>query len=146
MINIKFFVFAAIAVISTTSCVFAEAIDLEGNPIAIQGYDAVSYHALGGPAKGYASHSYKWRGFVWYFATEKNMELFKKSPEEYAPQYYGYCSCAVSKGYLSGSNPNVYSIVGNKVYLFVSEDVKINWLRDFTKNLEVADLNWKKIQ
>ena len=62
--------------------------DLSG--VAVKGYDPVAYFTDAKPVKGRAEFEYHWQGAEWRFANAKHLELFKATPEKYAPQYGGY--------------------------------------------------------
>ena len=53
------------------------------------------------------------------FSSEKNLALFKESPEKYIPQYGGYCAYAIAakktKMYIDAE---AYEIRDGKLYLF----------------------------
>jgi YHS domain-containing protein len=65
-------------------------INTDGKGLAIKGYDTVAYFTEGKPVKGKGEFSFEWKGTKWLFSNRKNMELFAKNPEKYAPQYGGY--------------------------------------------------------
>jgi hypothetical protein len=56
----------------------------------------------------------------WHFATQANLEVFKRSPEIYAPQYGGHGAMSVSRGFLSDSDPQIYTVFKERLYLFYS--------------------------
>ena len=58
--------------------------------VAIKGYDTVAYFTEGRAVKGQSKFSYSWNDAEWYFASAENRDLFKASPEDYAPKYGGY--------------------------------------------------------
>lgn len=66
---------------------------------AINGYDAVTYFKESKPVKGKKEYTHQWNGTTWYFASQQNLNDFKKQPEKYAPQYGGYCAYGMSNGY-----------------------------------------------
>jgi YHS domain-containing protein len=71
--------------------VFALApVNLDKGGIAIKGYDPVAYFIEQRPVKGSQDLSYMWNGAEWWLSTQEHLELFKKEPEKYAPQYGGY--------------------------------------------------------
>lgn len=94
--------------------------------VAIQGFDPVAYQA-GRAAAGNAEWSTHFQGSRWHFSSPENLELFKKAPDRYAPQFGGFCAFAVSKGLTADSNPEVFAVEGGKTYLFDSEGVKADW-------------------
>lgn len=111
--------------------------------IAIDGFDPIAYYNEGQAIKGNESFTYAWNESTWYFKTEANRDLFSSSPEKYAPQYGGYCGFAVSTGFTAKTNPEFFEIIDGKLYLFSAEDVKTEWKKDLSNNLNSCDKNWK---
>jgi YHS domain-containing protein len=124
---------------SQESSVYAE------DGIAIKGYDPVAYFQQGAPVKGSPDYTYDWMETTWQFASAENRDLFVSNPEQYAPQYGGYCAWAVSQGYVAPIDPNAWSIVGDKLYLNYSPDVQATWQEDIPGNIEKADENWPEV-
>ncbi len=58
--------------------------------LAVKGYDVVAYFTMGKPVKGNSDFSYKWNDATWRFSSQKHLDLFKATPERFAPQYGGY--------------------------------------------------------
>ena len=112
---------------------------------AAGGYDPVAYFTDGKPVAGSSSIAHSWKGATWRFATEKNRELFKASPEKYAPQYGGYCAWAVSQGYTAKGDPNYWKIVGGRLYLNYDASVQRNWEKDIPGHIVNANGNWPKV-
>ena len=109
---------------------------------AIRGYDPVAYFTAGEPTKGSDQHTFEWEGGMFKFASAENLELFKAEPSKYAPQYGGYCSYAVSKGYTASIDPDAWSIVDGKLYLNYSLGVRKQWHEDIPGHIAAADKNW----
>lgn len=114
-----------------------------------KGYDVVAYfnnNALKGSKEFSANHD----GVTFLFATKKNLETFKESPEKYTPQYGGYCAYAIGvKGSKVSINPETFEIRDGKLYLFYNRG-RTNTLELWTKEgaeklRNQADKNWKKI-
>lgn len=97
---------------------------------AINGYDTVAYFTEHKPVKGQDAFAYEWKGAKWKFASEKNLDLFKKDPEHYAPQYGGYCAYGVAKDDLVKIDPQQFTVLGGKLYLNYDADVQKDWLKD----------------
>ena len=106
---------------------------------AINGYDTVAYFTVGKPVKGLDSLSYEWMGAKWKFASQGNLELFKASPEKYAPQYGGYCAYGVTQGSLVKVEPEQFTIRDGKLYLNYDADVQAKWLKDPAGYIKDAD-------
>lgn len=58
--------------------------------LAVKGYDVVAYFTMGKPIKGKSAFSHEWSDATWRFSSQEHLDLFKASPEKYAPQYGGY--------------------------------------------------------
>lgn len=113
--------------------------------LAIQGYDPVAFFTEKKAQPGKSEISYEWSGTRWLFVSEENKQLFKEAPEDYAPQYGGYCAWGMSKGYKAKVDPeNAWTIVDDKLYLNYSTSIKKKWLPEKEKLIQTANENWKK--
>jgi len=114
--------------------------------IAIKGYDPVAYFTEKKAMAGDMSIIFEWAGIQWRFISKENMELFKKNPEKYAPQYGGYCAYGVSENHKSPTDPNAWTIVGDKLYLNYNSKVKELWSKDIPGRIQKADTSWKILE
>ncbi len=112
---------------------------------AIRGYDPIAYFTKGEPTEGNRSISLKWKEATWYFVSEANKEDFKKTPTKYAPQFGGYCSYAVSRGYTASIDPEAWKIVDGKLYLNYSQKIRTKWEANQTEYIRKAETNWPKL-
>lgn len=115
---------------------------VDNNGLAIRGTDPVAYFTEGGPVAGSTEYTYTWNNATWRFASVENRDLFVANPDQYAPQYGGFCSWAVSQGYTASIDPNAWRIVDGKLYLNYSKSVQRRWERDIPGNINKADANW----
>jgi YHS domain-containing protein len=109
---------------------------------AINGYDPVAYFLQNKAVEGNESYSTDWSGSNWKFISQANLDSFKIAPEKYAPQYGGYCAYGCSENHKSPTDPNAFTIVGNKLYLNYSLKVKEYWLKDTSGKIKAADGYW----
>lgn len=114
--------------------------------VAIKGFDAVAYFAADGAAKGKPEFEFVWNGAKWLFSNGENLEKFKQNPEQYAPQFGGYCSWAVSHGYTADSDPEAWKIVDNKLYLNYNWKVKEKWEAEQQGLIQTGEKNWKEFK
>jgi YHS domain-containing protein len=112
------------------------------NGIAIGGTDPVAYFRQGQPVAGSANYEHRWRSTTWRFSSAENRDLFASNPEQYAPQYGGYCAWAVSQGYTASTIPEAWKIVDGKLYLNYSTRVQRSWEGDTSGHIARADRNW----
>jgi len=113
--------------------------------LAIKGYDTVAYFTAGKALKGSESFTFPWHGMTWHFSTKENRDLFAAGPEKYAPQYDGYCAWAMTEARKAVTDPEVWKIVDNKLYLNCSATAFEKWSRDIPGNIKKADANWLKM-
>lgn len=106
---------------------------------AINGYDTVAYFTERKPVKGSEAFVQEWMGAKWKFASQAHLDLFKASPEKYAPQYGGYCAYGVAQGTLVKVEPDQFTIRDDKLYLNYDADVQAKWLKDPTGFIKTAD-------
>ncbi len=118
-------------------------VNTSADGVALHGYDAVAYFAVDNAVEGNNTYAYVWNGAKWLFSNAENLEKFKQNPETYAPQYGGYCSYAVSKGYTADGDPKAWKIVEGKLFLNYSPEVKDLWEKEQSDNIKKAEENWK---
>lgn len=109
---------------------------------AIEGYDTVAYFTVQKPVKGEAQFNYQHNGATWFFASRENQKLFENNPQDYAPQYGGYCAYAMSNNFVVSSDPNAFSLVEGKLYLNYSLGVRDTWSKSIPRHIKSADKNW----
>jgi YHS domain-containing protein len=109
---------------------------------AINGYDPVAYFLQNKALAGTDSYSTNWSGSNWKFISQANLDSFKLAPEKYAPQYGGYCAYGCSENHKAATDPNAFTIVGNKLYLNYNLAVKELWVKDTIGRIKAADGYW----
>lgn len=112
---------------------------------AILGYDPVAYFTDGKPVKGQDGYSFDYLGAKWKFASQAHLDLFRASPEKYAPQYGGYCAYGVSQDSLVSIEPDKFRIVDGKLYLNYDADVQAKWLKDPGGYIKQADAKFQAL-
>jgi len=113
--------------------------------IAIRGADPVAYFTDGQVVIGTSEFEYEWNGTTWQFASAEHQDLFAESPEDYAPQYGGYCAWAVSQGNTAPIDPEAWRIVDGKLYLNYDLRIQERWAEDIEGNIAKADGNWPEV-
>ena len=145
-INHSFSKFApAVFALFCVTSAFAGKVDpiyKDGSGLVIRGYDPVAYFTEQKPVKGSGQFRYSWMGATWLFTSAVNRDQFAFNPTQYAPQYGGYCSYAVSKGRTTSIDPEAWRIVDGKLYLNYSRAVQQTWATDVPGNIQKADQNW----
>jgi YHS domain-containing protein len=113
---------------------------------AIKGYDPVAYFTESAPVKGDKAFSFEWNGATWFFSSQKHLDLFKASPEKYAPAFGGFCAYGVAQGYKVKIEPEAWSIVDGRLYLNYDLDVQNKWNADRSKFISEANKKWISLE
>jgi YHS domain-containing protein len=113
---------------------------------AIGGFDPVAFFKEGKPIAGKKELSYNWNGAVWSFSSAENLAAFKATPEQYAPQYGGWCAYGVADGHKSPTQVETWTIVSNKLYFNYNANVKKRWMEKQGEYIEQAEKNWPKLK
>lgn len=115
----------------------------KGNKYAIEGYDAVAYFADNKAVKGNKKFEYQYQGKKWHFANAKNLDLFKQNAQKYAPQYGGHCAWRMGvDGVGVYGDPNIWTIVDDKLYLNYNKEVNQRWKKDIPGFINKANDFW----
>ncbi|WP_299842131.1 YHS domain-containing (seleno)protein [uncultured Roseovarius sp.] len=113
--------------------------------VAINGYDAVAYFQEAAPVPGDAAYTVEWKGVIWQFSRAENRDAFAAAPDDFAPQYGGYCAYALSKGAIAKTSPDAWTVHGGKLYLNYDVSVRSIWQQDIPGNISLADENWPAV-
>jgi hypothetical protein len=65
-------------------------INVNGEGIAIKGYDPVAYFTMSLAVKGQKEIQFEWSNAKWLFANQEHLSMFQMNPGKFAPQYGGY--------------------------------------------------------
>lgn len=87
-------------------------------PLALNGYDPVSYFLPDGPKAGAARYEARWDGRVWRFALDANRTAFLQDPAVYAPRLGGYDAAGILDRRIVEADPALFAVIGGRLYLF----------------------------
>jgi len=93
----------------------------EAAPLALKGYDPVAYFTDARPTPGLEQFELLWDGQRYRFANALHREMFKASPDKYAPQFGGLCAMNLSNGVKRESDPHNWVISNGNLYVFAGE-------------------------
>ena len=123
--------------------------NLSDGHVAINGYDPVAYFTENKAKEGSKSIRTDYKGVTYYFASEKDKNLFIASPAKYEPEYGGWCAYAMgAKGEKVEVDPETFKIVDGKLYLFYNKffnNTLKSWNKDEVGLKKKADNNWSSI-
>ncbi len=139
------FVLVSALLVSLAASAISPVYTERGSNIAIKGYDPVAYFKQNKPVKGDESFAYEYNGAKWLFSSEENKQLFASDPEQYSPQYGGYCAYAVSRNMTASIRPELFIINEGKLYLNYNKTVNKRFLKNKDTHIARADRNWPNI-
>jgi YHS domain-containing protein len=117
-----------------------------GAPLALHGFDPVAYFTAGRPIQGQAELAAVHEGAAYYFASQQNLDAFRKDPARYAPAFGGFCAYGVSAGRKFDGDPRFWKIAGGRLYLNLSREVADRFEKDVPGNVAKAEQQWRKIE
>jgi YHS domain-containing protein len=140
--------FITILLLSISTTFFAQNHNTKQGFVA-EGYDVVSYFN-NKAEKGNKEFTTDFDGVKFKFSSKEHLEIFKKSPKKYIPQYGGFCAYALGvKAEKVDINPKTFEIRDGKLYLFYDSwgtNTFELWKKEGAENLQKkADKNWLKI-
>ena len=110
--------------------------------VAISGYDTVAYFTEGRPVKGVAAISYAWRDAKWQFASQGHRDMFAADPDQYVPEFGGFCAAAMTYGAIAKANPEVWAIVDGRLYLNYDDYAYKVFHENLAANIAKAENKW----
>jgi hypothetical protein len=113
--------------------------------LAINGYDPVAFFTDGKPTPGSATLELRYGGVVWRFSNPGNRAAFAERPDVYMPQYGGYDPVGVARGVAVAGNPDVWTIVGDQLFLFYNAAQREKFLSDSTRLIAIATRKWPQV-
>jgi YHS domain-containing protein len=123
----------------------APAVNVDSAGLAMRGYDPVAFFTEGKPVAGNPAHRIEWNGATWQFASAESLAKFRAAPEQYAPQFGGYCAWAVSQHYLAPGDPKFWKIVDGKLYLNANARAKELWEAEQADAIARGHTNWPAV-
>lgn len=124
----------------------SETLSLDGLGVAIKGYDPVAFFREEAAVKGSFENELITDEGNWWFASEENMSRFRAEPARYMPQYGGFCAQGIARGFKRLSDPTVWVMVRDKLYLHYSIEEQNRWAEDVRGSIVMADKNWKTLR
>lgn len=124
----------------------AEPLFLNSLGHVIDGYDPVAYFELEEAVKGTLDHAFETDEGSWLFSRIEYLELFEANPERYIPQFGGFDAEGMARGFKRRSDPTLWVMIDDKIYLHYSIPDQNRWAEDIRGNIRQAEENWKELE
>ena len=119
--------------------------ETDENDVILAGHDPVAYFTESKPVMGKPMFTAVHNDAIYQFSSAVNRDLFKKTPEQYAPQYGGFCAYGVTLGKKFEIDGKAFKIVDGKLYVNKNLNVYETWKKDISGNIKSANTEWNKI-
>jgi hypothetical protein len=113
--------------------------------LAISGFDPVAYFTDKALKTGRQSLELTLDGAVWRFRNEGNRAAFAEHPDVYMPRFGGYDPVAIARGASVPGHPMFWTVTGERLYLFYSEDARAAFLADPGRIIDRATRKWPDV-
>jgi hypothetical protein len=80
------------------------------------------------------------------FANAQHRDLFKATPEKYAPQFGGSCAMNMANGVRRESDPTIWVISNGNLYVFAGTGGAERFRQEANANATKAVANWKTLK
>lgn len=134
-----------ISLLSTLLIAMITSISAAPKSVALDGYCPVCYIAAGKANKGSESYQTLHNGKTYYFVSEATKQMFITTPNKFLPQYDGYCAYGMSLGKKFESDPTVFKVIDNKLYLNKDAAIGKVFAKDTAGSIKKADAKWAMI-
>lgn len=148
----KLSVFAVTATLALSTAAFAadeynvaNGLTLTGNPLGMHGIDPVSMFQDDAPTIGEATYTSEHDGVDYYFASADAQQRFEQAPQNFLPQFGGFCAFGVYVGKKLDGDVRYADIVDGKLYLFVNAAILEKYLEDKNAVIAGANAKWPEI-
>jgi YHS domain-containing protein len=121
-------------------------INLDGNGVALGGYDPVAYFDGGKPTHGIATIFASYDGARYLFATAAHRRAFLMNPKKYVPEFGGFCAVGTSFGEKVDVDPETGEIVKGKLYLNNNQRALDLFNKDQSSTITKAKSNWPTVK
>ncbi|PKG43777.1 YHS domain-containing (seleno)protein [Psychroflexus sp. MES1-P1E] len=133
---------------------FAQNVNVNKDGAANSGYDLVNYFTSNTAERGNKDYSVIHNGATYYFINTENKKTFIENPDNYLPQFDGYCAFAVAKmDKKVHVDPKTFRIDDGKLYLFYNDfwegkpfNTMIPWLNNELQLENLAITNWGSLK
>ena len=118
----------------------------DDSKLMLEGHDPVAYFTNDAAVRGDPTVKLEYQGVTWRFANAANRTIFEKSPEQYIPQFGGYCANGINYAIPGGGGggPNTWRIYRGKLYVFGGQAARDHFEMETETNLALAHKYWNE--
>lgn len=112
--------------------------------VMLFGADVVAYFTQNKFVQGSSQFSSTYQDVNFHFSSADHKAMFDKAPEQYLPQYGGYCANGIMFGIPWGGNATDFKMVNGKLYIFGGQVSQTAFELELDNNIALADQYWEQ--
>ena len=113
--------------------------------LAISGFDPVAYFTDCSSNAGLPDIELSQGGAVWRFRNEDNRAACAGHPDVYTPRFGDYDPVAIARGTSVPGHPMVWTVIGERLYLFYNDAARAAFIADPGRINEAATRKWPEV-
>jgi YHS domain-containing protein len=121
-------------------------VNLDGDGVALGGYDPVAYFEGGKPTHGAAAIFASYAGARYLFTTAAHRNAFLANPKKYVPEFGGFCAVGTSFGEKVDVDPETGEVVNGKLYLNYNQRALDIFNKDPSGTITKAESKWPTVK
>ena len=110
--------------------------------VMLKGADVVAYFTDSKYVQGSAAFKSTHEGVVFHFASAEHKAAFDQAPQNYLPQFGGYCANGIAYAIPWGGDADTWKMIDGKLYIFGGQGSKDAFELDEKTNLALAHRYW----
>ena len=132
-----------------TSRAYLHSYNLPSSGVALEGYCPVAYFAADKALQGKPEFASTFNDVTYWFVSADAKAMFDKDPEQYLPEYGGWCAFGMAVEDKFPVDPTNFAIVDGRLLLFLRNagvDALELWKDGKERDLlKKADAHWAKV-
>lgn len=112
--------------------------------VMLFGADVVAYFTQNKFVQGSSQFSSTYQDVNFHFSSADHKAMFDKAPEQFLPQYGGYCANGIMFGIPWGGNATDFKMVNGKLYIFGGQVSQAAFELELDNNIALADQYWEQ--
>jgi YHS domain-containing protein len=131
-----------VALLAACGTPYATMKNSAGDDVMLLGHDPVAYFTQSQPVRGDPAIKSTLPGRTYYFTNTEHKRSFDAAPDQYEPQYGGFCASGAAFALKLGSDPTEWHIIHGKLYIFGDVLGRTAWELDAPWNIQHGNESW----
>jgi YHS domain-containing protein len=135
-----------VALLAACGTPYATMKNSAGDDVMLLGHDPVAYFTQSQSVRGNPAIKSTLPGRTYYFMSAEHKRSFDATPDQFEPQYGGFCASGAAFALKLGSDPTEWHIIHGKLYIFGDVMGRMAWELDAPWNILHGNDVWPEMQ